>query len=393
VLATISMVVLMGFAALAVDVGQFWTVRRSMQTAADAGAVAGAIALRLKQNTNAAAQSATSLNGFTNDSQGVTVTVNNPPAGGAYAGNSEYVEVIVAQPRPTYFMRVLGYSTVHVNARAVASSVNSPACVFALDPTASGALSVGGSSSMNLQCGAMVDSSSSSALSTNGGGALTATSIGVAGGYSGSGYSPMPVTGIAPAPDPLSYLQPPTVGSCNYTKYHDSTAKGTVYLNPGVYCDGIQIDGGATYVFNPGMYILAGGGFKVNSSATLSGTGVTFYNTYTSKYPYDGISFSGSTTVNFSAPTSGPYEAILFYQDPTVPTGSAGSTITGSSTSTFDGALYFPTTPLSYSGNSSSSGYTIIVGDTVSVSGNSYVGDNYTSLTDGSPIRSTALYE
>jgi uncharacterized membrane protein len=40
-LATISIVVLLGFAALAVDVGYLYSTRRRMQTAADAAAVAG----------------------------------------------------------------------------------------------------------------------------------------------------------------------------------------------------------------------------------------------------------------------------------------------------------------------------------------------------------------
>jgi uncharacterized membrane protein len=157
VLATMAMVVLMGFLALTVDVGQFWSLRRDMQTAADAAATAGAIALRLKQDATAAAQSVTALNGFSNGKNSITVTVNNPPAGGTYAGNASYVEVVVAQTRPTYFMRVLGYSTVKVNARAVGSSVNSPACVYALDPTLKGTLSVAGNSSVTLQCGAIVD--------------------------------------------------------------------------------------------------------------------------------------------------------------------------------------------------------------------------------------------
>jgi Putative Tad-like Flp pilus-assembly len=414
VLMTMAIIVLAGFAAMTVDVGQFWTIRRSMQTAADAGAVAGAVALRLGQNVAVAAQEASSLNGFTDGSEygenpnyKISVTVNNPPKSGTYSGNSEYVEVIVAQPLPTYFMNVLGYSTVKVSARAVAGSTNAPACVYALDPSVSGALTIKGSSSMTLGCGAMVDSTSSTALTTSGGGSLTATSIGVAGGYSGSGFSPTPVTGIAPSPDPFSYLQRPSVGSCSCTGFHDNSAgissctlasqpggNGTpVYLNPGVYCGGIQITGSVPIVFNRGLYILEGGGISDTGSGTLSGTGVTFYNTYNSTYSYGAISLNGGGQMNFSAPTSGSYKGILFYQDPSVPKGSSSSLISGNSGSTFDGTIYFPTTGLSYSGNSSSSGYTILVGDTVSVSGNSTFGDNYSSLADGSPLKATSLYE
>jgi Putative Flp pilus-assembly TadE/G-like len=394
VLVAMGLVTLIGFAALAVDVGQFWTARRDLQTAADAAAVAGAIALRVNGNAAAAADTATAANGFTNGDQGVTVTVNNPPAGGSYAGNPKYVEVVVSRPEPAYFMRVLGYDTVNVSARSVAASMNGPACVYALDPSVSGAITISGSSSVSLSCGVIDDSNDSTALNSNGGATLTTTAdIGVAGGYSGSGFSPTPVTRIAPAPDPLSYLQAPSVGSCDYTNLHVGTTKGTTYLNHGVYCGGIQVSGNNPVVFNPGLYILDGGGLKVTASnANISGTGVTFYNTQ-GYSAYGPIALSGSNQANLSAPTSGPYAGILFYQDRSIPVGSKGSTITGSSGSTFDGAIYFPTTAVSYSGSSSSDGYTIIVGDTISVSGNSVLGDNYSSLANGSPIRSTALYE
>jgi hypothetical protein len=72
------------------------------------------------------------------------------------------------------------------------------------------------------------------------------------------------------------------------------------------------------------------------------------------------ITLNGTTQANFSAPTSSPLAGILFFQDPSASSGS-GSIINGNSSSTFDGALYFPTTQLTYNGNSSASCYTIIV--------------------------------
>ena len=397
VLVTMGIVMLTAFAGLAVDVGQLWSARRHMQTAADAAAIAGATALRLGNTPTAAADAITSTNGFTDGSENVTVTVNNPPASGVYAGNASYVEVIVSQPQPTYFMRVLGYNSMGVSTRSVASSVNGPACLYALDPTASGAVTVGGSSTSTLACGAIVDSNASNALNSNGGGSLTASNIGVNGGVSGSGFTPTPVTGVAPAPDPLSYLQAPTFnpGACDVTGTDHVGAGGTgiTYLNPGVYCGGIQVSGNNPVVFNPGVYFLEGGLKVTATKANISGNGVMFYNTQSSKYPYGEISLSGSNTAKFSAATSGTYEGILFFQDRSIPIGSKGSTITGASGSFFDGAIYFSTTDVTYSGSSSSGGYTIIVADTVTVSGDSTLSDNYSSLSDGSPIKATALYE
>jgi hypothetical protein len=84
-----------------------------------------------------------------------------------------------------------------------------------------------------------------------------------------------------------------------------------------------------------------------------------------------------------------------FFQDQSVASGSAGSTVIGNSSSSFDGAVYFPTTALSYFGNSSGSGYTFLIADTVTISGNTSMtlGVNYSSLSNGSPIKSSTLYE
>ena len=67
----------------------------------------------------------------------------------------------------------------------------------------------------------------------------------------------------------------------------------------------------------------------------------------------------------------------------------------GNSSSTFDAIVYSPNTAITYVGNSSGSGYTILVGYTISVTGNSAftIGSNYSSLAHGAPIKSSALYE
>ena len=61
----------------------------------------------------------------------------------------------------------------------------------------------------------------------------------------------------------------------------------------------------------------------------------------------------------------GVQRGILFFQDRSTPISAAGSTISGSSASTFDGALYFPTTTLTYSGGSSASGYMLVVANKI----------------------------
>lgn len=286
-----------------------------------------------------------------------------------------------------------------VSTRAVAYEGNGPNCIYVLNPSASGAFSANGNVSVTSSCGLLVDSSSSSGLSVVGNVSITAPTIGVVGGYSAGGNSsltPTPKTGVIAASDPLAYLQAPTVGSCAHTNYslngNSGSASTPLQLYAGTYCGGITVHGNAWLKFNAGTYVLAGGGMAISANTTMTGTGVTFYNT-TGTGGYGAISMNGNTQANLSAPTSGPLAGILFFQDRSIPSSGAGSTITGNSSSTFDGAVYFPTTALSFNGNSSASGYSIVVANQLTLSGNASLGSNYSSLANGSPIKGTILAE
>ena len=490
-LATISMVMLLGFTALAVDIGYLYSTRRRMQTAADAAAIAGATALRDGQDYTKAAGDVTSLNGFTNSQNDVTVAVSEPTLPPPYPSDVTYVEVDISQTVPTYFLRALGYKSMNVGARAVSGAVAGPACIYLLDRTDAQTLSLTGGSSVTAQCGIVDDSSSSSGLSLSDGASLTATSIGVsASNFSppDADISPRPVPNVAALPDPLAARAQgaaPSVGTCsqnistitgtdelngggtlnltpavysggiriagnggtvtfaagdygnsvsaagslnsltfNPGQYQnggngdsitlagniaaafnpgsytfcgavDISGDSSVTLQPGTYFGGIRIAGNANITFSPGTYILGGGGLTVSGRVTLKGSGVTFYNSSAPGFAYAPIDLRRRVAANLSAPTSGTFEGFLFFQDPSVPVGSAGLTILGNSSSTFDGIIYSPNTAITYAGDSSASGYTVVVAYKMAFTGDrtSNFGDNYSSLADGAPIKSSALYE
>jgi Flp pilus assembly protein TadG len=397
VLISVAMIAIMGMIGVVVDVGYLQHQRNMMQTAADSAAMAGAEELNYGDQVAAGKADAAS-NGYTNGQASVSVSINNPPSTGPNTSNATYVEAIVSKPEPTYFLRVLGFSSVTVSARAVASNGNGPNCIYVMDPSAASAMTVSGSAVVSSGCGLLVDSSSSTALMVGGSGTVTAPTIGVVGGYSGpaGSFTPTPKTGVIAASDPLAYLQAPTVGSCSFTSlsFTGTTGSASSYfqLYPGTYCGGITLHGNTWLHFNPGTYVLAGGGFSVNGTSTMNGTGVTFYNT-TGLGGYQPLSMTGNMVANFSAPTSGPLTGILFFQDRATPLGTVAATVGGNAGSTYDGALYFPTTTLTYGGNSSVNGYSIIVADKVVVGGNSTLGINYSSLGGGSPIKGTVLVE
>lgn len=388
-----ALVALMG---VAVDFGYLEHQKRHMQEAADAAAVAGARALATGSYSTAAKHDA-SLNGFTDGQGGTTITVNNPPASGAYAGNSQAVEVLISAGEPTFFLRTIKISSMNVSARSVAYAESSPGCIYVLDPSASKALQLSSGVVVTSQCGVIVDSSDPSALYASGTASLQASSIGVVGGSSASGgavFSPTPKTGIVPVGDPLAGVPAPTYGtSCDQSKYSLGGGK-TANLSPGVYCGGITINGGATATLSAGTYVLAGGGLVVSGGGIVNGTGVTFYNTNDvgKTTGYQPISFTGGGVANLSAPSTGTLAGILFFQDRSI-TSTQPNNLSGGSSGKFQGALYFPTTPLQYSGGTGINPYTLIVADTLSFTGGVNINDDYSSLANGSPMKTAMLGE
>ena len=133
-----------------------------------------------------------------------------------------------------------------------------------------------------------------------------------AGGYVGpvAGFSPAPTADCPSLGDPLGARAQPVVGPCDYTSY-SAPKKVATTLNPGVYCNGMFIDNGADVFLKPGIYIINGGQLLTKNNSRLTGTGVTLFFTGA-----DGrMAFDGSTTVNLTAPETGPTAGLLVMQD------------------------------------------------------------------------------
>jgi hypothetical protein len=396
-----SILVLLGFLGLTVDVGYLQFQKRRIQSAADAAAAGAAFQLAAQASHNMARTEGlydSKKNGFEDAVNGVTVTINIPPTIGNYTTNNYAAEAIVRQANPTYFMNLFNISSVTVAARSVVVATNSSNCIYALDPSAQDAFLVNGGGTVNLNCGIVVDSSDSKALETKGTPTnLIASNISVVGNYNanaGSTISPTPTTGSKVVPDPLAYLTAPTVpGTCDYTNY--SLNGGTATINPGTYCNGITAGGTAVVLYlNPGLYILKGGGLSIAGGANIisNAGGVTIDNTSGGGYNYKAIAIAGGSTTSLAAPTTssgGALEGILFFDR----TGTASSkeTITGGSGAKFTGALYFPNSEVDFTGGTSGTGdWTIVVANQVKFSGDSALGRDFSNYPDGSPIKQGA---
>jgi len=436
VLAAGAMLLMIGMAALAVDIGFLYATRRNMQTAADAAAIAGVNALQADSTCTASscpsAQDVAKLNGYTNGVNGVTVTVG-PPSTPPNPTSGTYIQVTVAEPVPTFFLRAFGMTTVSVSTSAIAGYVPTPNCVISVcTGDLNNAYVESGNSLVDLpNCNVAIDSSSTQGLVVSGSAALEAASVGVAAASESQaatasspgapGVSPAYVANSPVVTDPLSSVAAPTVGACtastaaktgtnpNGSGGKGYTSTGGDTISQGTYCGGIIVGGGKTLNLNPGTYILLGGGLQVSGSSSLIGSGVTLYNTvWTAADPagddignanqYKPISFSGGSSTNLTAETSGPLSGILFFQDPSLPSSDLNqqNTFSGGSSAVLQGDLYFPTTPLVFSGGSSTTPLNVtLIACTINFSGGStYIGPGFVSATtETTGIKTTKLYE
>jgi hypothetical protein len=241
--------------------------------------------------------------------------------------------------------------------------------IFVLNPTASGALSLSGNASINIPGSVLVDSGSNTALTEGGNAQINAAGIQVVGGARNSGnatWSPVPVTGVASVADPLATLAAPTSGTSRGSVNLGGSSALT--LNPGIYTQ-ISASGSARLTLNPGVYILAGGGLTVSGNASVSGSGVTFYNTE-SAFPnpggtYGGITLSGNGTFNLTAPTSGPYAGVVIFQ---ARTNTRAISLSGNAVEALGGTIYAKAALLYLSGNATLAGAVVV--NELSLTGN-----------------------
>lgn len=420
VLTALSMMLMLGFAGFATDVGQLFHAKRGLQAAADDAAIAGAIAYKYASEGGAstsstatdiqnAASKALSLNGLSNititSSYSSSVTsptlfLSSPPSDGPNQGTTGFVEAILTVPQNTMFMSLFGFSSVNVMTRAVAGPGGpSIGCLYVLDPTGQ-SMYMGGKFVVNAPgCGIPINSSDECALSFNGGGqgsssTLTAGWVQVNGGACGqtSDSTPAPTTntGLKVA-DPIVGDHFPLLSDCSSStgKVDNSSTISATY-NPGtadVVCfpNTVTIQGvgnpsscnwsdntkyldlkPAIYLFEKGVK-LAGGCIGTDSGATLD-----LYGNYLQGGTYYSLNITTQTAFNLNAPSAdtpgcswcsdGDYgnAGILLEQPSSNPTGviSINSGTSVGAVGSITGIIYAPTAELLFTDQGATSSNT-----------------------------------
>jgi len=365
------MTMLLGFMALAMDVGLMFNARHRVQTAADAAAIAGAIELGYYGSTGSgtannvaiAARRAAGLNGITDTTN--QVAVNLSPTDGYHTG-SGFVEVIVNQPNPTFFMGMFGHPTMNVGARAVGGIPPSATCMYILDNNPSDTDVLYTKKTITaLNCGVQVNSPNPNAVCLHGSGTIDSDYLHIVGGLDTGGgckaskNAPMQ-TGVAPVSDPFNNLEGPIPASACTTGSGGNTTSATSIsslsqlptpkANPDgipsdqVYCfsgTNVSLDGGSTALtLGPGIYVFEHGvtaGYVTINGGTLDSAGGVFSQTT-----------GANSILTITAPTSGGiYDGIAIMQ-PSIntTTGSTPPTLSvqfGNSTQVLKGIIYAPT--------------------------------------------------
>ena len=413
VVTALGIVVLMGFAGLGVDVTKWLSSTRAIQAAADQAAYSAASAAGTTFCPNDAsttqAKAVAAARGFIHGQDDTQVLVTCP--------STESFKVEITQAQPMWFTRMF-LETAPSATRSAAARVagkKTDLCILALDGTNpseahvgadANVLAVQGAAAANLNCGVAVDSSSSYSLQAGSNAAsLTATNVYLVGDMlpQSNGYTPnITVTGcstcdpVIPPNTILKYQRAVSDPYANRTvpAHSCSTTAGVTVtgtnLNPsngttssggtGIFCGGLNISPGSgtgnNVTVGCGTYVIAGGQLAIDSNAkvvqsTGCTTGVTFIltNSAPGVNDYARVNYQGNNSgkLILTAPSSGAYGGLVFFQDRDAPSPSSseidGSTscgggskqnkFSGQAQIALTGALYFPSQTLCYAGGSS----------------------------------------
>lgn len=237
------------------------------------------------------------------------------------------------------FSFIIGEAWLPVTTTAVGAKILSdPVCILGLDPTQKATVDMSGQPVITAKdCDIQANSSNGSGMRQKGSPTVKAKKIGTSGGYTGSGYDPLPIKGTVPITDPYKDVPFPPSNNCDYNNVTISGA--TVTLDPGVYCGGIRIKAGANVTLKPGIYIMKDDALWMNSNSSLQGQEVMIGFTG----PNATLYMEGSSSLDLTSPASGTYMNMQFMQQPNTGGDNLYFSVIGNNTFKYDGVLYAPT--------------------------------------------------
>jgi Flp pilus assembly protein TadG len=399
-------IMLVSFAALAIDGSMVFSDKRHAQNAADTSSLAAALEIARKKDWNTTvvlADDRAASNGYNNDSTTNTVEVylcNAPQATclalPANAKPEEYVQVKITSHVKTNFARVIGVTEVvnHVDAVAHAvpgyrKSIFGGNALVALNTRDCPAMDFKGSSTTTITgSGVFVNSNCNSGSNqafnaSTGSGTFDTPCMNVAGGITIGTNTVLRSPGTSCAnhtndpsiqiPDPsTAYKKPNPCGTAAGT--FDATT-----LSPGNY-SGAFPPGNQT-VMNPGVYCIDAGnqGFTLTGGQTLTGTNVLIY------MKSGNVSWSsGGIHLSAMSGMDPALDGLLLY---VAPGNCSDVSITGNGTSSYTGTILAPCSNVKLAGGSSTGNVleNQIIADTITLTGSNTLNINFNASQQWQP--------
>ena len=413
VLMVLVLVGLVGFVALATDGGMLYAERRRAQNAADTAALGAALAKIKGLNLYNVALDRLDKNGFgvvwdhcipagydciagTGDKW--TIQVSNPPRSGQFAGDDDYIQVIVTTEVATSFAQMIFQGPLRTTVEAVSRTWPelSIAPGYALYSTSAHdckAMWFSGTGDTVIHGGSVFSNSDASSPSCDSGVQSGAGNISV--GPPGEeirvvGLFDLGGSGsVDPPPTEMvshEYLRPVPLPDCSgMTDYGNVkiNAGKSKTLQPGLY-GYITFGAGANVTLQPGMYCIYGDKGFTGTGGSVTGNGVMIY---LEAGPLD---LGGNTLVALTAedtkevlvdPSYNDWYGMLVYVDPS---NGSPTTLTGTSGTDYHGTVYAPNSDCTINGTGDSIGvnaqlicYTVKITGTAAVSIDYNEDENY----------------
>jgi len=350
VMAGAALPLVLGSAGLASDTIEWALWKRQLQRAADSAATAGVYAIVGDEGarTNVATAVDKDLSYNNHVAYAYTKTVGSPTSG-TYATDPRAVSVQLSVQKKLSFSGMFMNFTPTITASAIATVVPSgDYCVISLEDQSVTGIDATGSTNVDLGCGMITNSVSMSAAVATGSSSVKASPIAAVGGipastHWGTGTVLQPFT-LAQT-DPFASVSPSPPASCTGGNIQVQPSDTTT-LGPGCY-SGMDLKGNVT--LTAGTYYINAGDFTVNSGANVTCAGCTIVMTNNGTGTIGDVDLNGNATMNMTAPDSGTFKGILFYQDRRA-TADNDIKINGNSSSKFQGAFYFPKADLTFNG-------------------------------------------
>jgi hypothetical protein len=402
-----------GAAGVGVHSIELTLIKRELQREADSAALAGAYSLYQGQTnttaTDAANQAITQNNLVPNPSK--TITPGAYTSGGTTYSSAMYVrlQTTVSTPFMAYFGQ--GSKTVVSEARA-ATVPEGSFCFFAKESTATTGVTFAGNSNTDLGCGVATNSTNSSqAIRVNGSPTVTASPLIAMGTVEDSAaYAAGTITmsNHTQLTDPFAglSLDPTSSGnSVNGVSCKTGSNWNIINVASGTTLDMSSTHGGCfdtinvqgTLTLGSGVYYLIGSGnnagLSVGAQGHLTCLECTFVLTTTTSPSANNfsqnvaqISINGGAEIDLSASTStvsSTYQGITVYRDSRVTTNSSFN-INGNSSSSIEGAWYFPKDTLNFNGTAGMSLTCFqMVANNLSFSGDATINNTCTNAPPG----------